>query len=77
MFTRGAYVRRERFCARTATSGGMDVNPRECMFCHDGLPVVRDEPVNLAFLAHLDRSPGCADEFNVWKGHMALDFRGD
>ena len=55
----------------------MQVNHRECMFCHGDLPVVRDEPVNLAFLSHLDRSGPCRDAFAAWSQHMQTDFKGD
>ncbi len=55
----------------------MDVNPRECLFCHDGLPVVTDEPVNMAFLLHLERSAPCDEAFEVWKDNMQVDFMGD
>ncbi len=54
----------------------MDVNPRECMFCHDGLPVVPNEPVNMAFLSHLERSDSCSDAFEAWTFHMQRDFLG-
>ena len=40
----------------------MQVNPRECMFCHADLPPVEGIPVNQAFLSHVDDSPGCQDE---------------
>ena len=55
----------------------MEVDPRECMFCHDGLPVVKDQPVNLAFLAHLESRRPCHQAFETWKHHMQKDFLGD
>ena len=55
----------------------METNPRECMFCHDGLPVRPDEPANLAFLAHIEDRTGCKDSFDVWVHNMQSDWIGD
>lgn len=54
----------------------MDVNPRECMFCHDDLPVRPDEPVNMAFLAHIERREPCRQDFDTWTHHMQKDYTG-
>lgn len=54
----------------------MDVNPRECMFCHDALPVRPDEPVNLAFQAHIQLREPCRQDFASWTHHMQRDFIG-
>jgi hypothetical protein len=54
----------------------MDFDPRECMFCHDGLPKIDGEPVNLAFLSHLRQNDDCADAFSVWTENMQTDFIG-
>jgi hypothetical protein len=55
----------------------MDVDPRQCMFCHDGLPPRDNEPANLAFLAHIEARPGCKDDFDAWTYHMQNDWIGD
>ncbi len=55
----------------------MEVNPRECMFCQADLPRVGGEPVNLAFLSHIDDSDSCRDAFEVWTVNMQTDFKGD
>jgi hypothetical protein len=54
----------------------MDVNPRECMFCHGDLPVRPDEPVNMAFLAHLETREACQDGFEAWTSNMQNDYIG-
>ncbi|MEA3136486.1 MAG: hypothetical protein QOJ26_1419 [Thermoplasmata archaeon] len=54
----------------------MDVNPRECMFCHGDLPVRPDEPVNMAFMAHLETREACQDGFAAWTDNMQRDFTG-
>lgn len=54
----------------------MDVNPRECMFCHDDLPVRPDEPVNMAFMAHLEGREPCRQDFDAWTHHMQKDYTG-
>lgn len=46
------------------------------MFCHEGLPVVKDEPVNLAFMSHVGGRPPCQDAFDVWRGNMQTDWLG-
>jgi hypothetical protein len=56
---------------------GMDVNPRICMFCQDDLPRRGEEPVNLAFMAHVETSGACREAFAVWRTHMQRDFLGD
>lgn len=67
--------------AKVITAGAqaraMDVNPRECMFCHDGLPVVQNEPVNLAFISHIEGRNECNDAFEAWKTNMQSDWIGD
>ncbi|MCA1818681.1 MAG: hypothetical protein ABR562_03750 [Thermoplasmatota archaeon] len=55
----------------------MHVNPRECMFCRDGLPERPNEPANLAFLAHIDDRAECKDAFDAWTYHMQSDWVGD
>lgn len=62
---------------RRAQPTGMQVNPRECMFCHDGLPEVRDQPVNLAFMDHIERRVPCRQAFDIWRSNMQTDFLGD
>jgi hypothetical protein len=54
----------------------MQADPRECMFCHDHLPVRPDEPANLAFLAHIEQRPPCREDFDVWTRHMQKDYLG-
>jgi hypothetical protein len=55
----------------------METNPRECLFCHADLPKVQDEPVNLAFLSHIEASDPCRDAFAAWTDNMQDDFKGD
>lgn len=55
----------------------MESNPRECMFCHDALPQRPDQPVNLAWMEHIETEEPCREEFEVWTTHMARDFLGD
>lgn len=56
----------------------MDVHHDECMFCKETLPgAAQDEPVNLAFMAHLDDHGPCQERFEVWTDNMATDFLGD
>ena len=47
------------------------------MFCHGDLPKVGNEPVNLAFMGHLEASGSCRDAFAAWTEHMHADFKGD
>jgi hypothetical protein len=54
----------------------MQTNPRECMFCHDDLPVRPDEPANLAFLAHIETRDPCRQDFDNWTHHMQKDYIG-
>ena len=54
----------------------MDTDPRECMFCHEGLPKVVDEPVNLAFMSHIGREDPCREAFEVWADNMQTDHLG-
>ncbi|MES2155247.1 MAG: hypothetical protein V4510_08955 [bacterium] len=54
----------------------MEPNPRECLFCHDDLPIVPGEPVNIAFLSHLERREECGEAFEVWKSNMQSDYLG-
>lgn len=54
----------------------MDVNPRVCMFCQDGLPVVPDEPVNIAFVRHIEARRRCRTDFDAWTHHMQRDYIG-
>lgn len=54
----------------------MDTNPRECLFCHSDLPVVAGEPVNMAFLSHIERRSDCNEAFGVWTDNMASDYLG-
>lgn len=54
----------------------METNPRECLFCHNGLPVVEDQPVNLAFLEHIDANEPCNQAFTVWTDNMQSDYLG-
>lgn len=54
----------------------MESNPRECLFCHDGLPVVEGEPVNMAFLNHIEGRDDCREAFGVWTDNMAQDYLG-
>jgi hypothetical protein len=56
---------------------GMETNPLECLFCHADLPKVQDEPVNLAFLSHIEASDPCRDAFAAWTDNMQDDFKGD
>lgn len=55
----------------------MDVDLQECMFCHEELPEVEDEPVNLAFMSHLEDREPCQDAFDAWTENMGSDFLGD
>ena len=55
----------------------MDTNPRECLFCHGDLPVKDGQPVNLAFLEHIEDQGPCREEFEVWTQNMGRDFLGD
>jgi hypothetical protein len=55
----------------------MIVEPRECMFCHDVMPKLEGQPVNLAFMAHLENEATCRDAFDAWTENMAADFKGD
>ena len=54
----------------------METNPRECMFCHGDLPVRPDEPVNQAFLAHLETRAPCRDGFEAWTTNRQTDYIG-
>lgn len=54
----------------------MDVNPRECLFCHGDLPVRPDEPANLAFMSHLEAKAPCRADFEVWTSNMQKDYIG-
>lgn len=56
-----------------------DFRVRECMFCHEGLPVDRESnyPENLAFMAHVETKEVCSDAFLAWRTNMADDFKGD
>jgi hypothetical protein len=55
----------------------MEINTRECMFCHGGLPVKEGQPVNLAFMEHIERLEPCREAFDVWRLHMQKDYQGD
>jgi hypothetical protein len=55
----------------------MDVDPLECMFCHEGLVETHETPVNLAFMAHLEEQAPCLKAFDVWRTNMAQDYLGD
>ncbi len=67
----------ERLSDTTARHVPMDVDTDECMFCHEELPEVADEPVNLAFMAHLQAREPCQDAFDNWSENMETDFLGD
>ncbi|MHB8633176.1 MAG: DUF7501 family protein [Thermoplasmatota archaeon] len=54
----------------------MYADPRECLFCHDGLPVVPDEPVNVAFLRHIEARQSCGRAFDAWRDNMQTDYIG-
>lgn len=54
----------------------MDVDPSECMFCHEGLPEAQDEPVNLAFMSHLEGREPCQKAFDAWRQNMETDYLG-
>jgi hypothetical protein len=54
----------------------MTTDPRVCMFCEDALPRRTDEPVNIAFLSHIEDRSDCDDAFQAWKGHIQTDFIG-
>ena len=54
----------------------METNPRECMFCHEGLPMKADQPVNLAWMEHIERQEPCRESFAVWTRNMQKDYIG-
>lgn len=55
----------------------MEIDTRECMFCHGGLPVKQDQPVNLAFMEHIEAREPCRDAFAAWTQNMQKDYQGD
>ncbi|MES2154719.1 MAG: hypothetical protein V4510_06240 [bacterium] len=55
----------------------MDVDNEECMFCHEEIAETADEPVHLAFMAHLQAREPCQDAFDNWSENMESDFLGD
>ena len=53
------------------------VRHRECLFCHTRLEADDDDPVNLAFVDHLEERPQCGSDFEQWSENMRSDFKGD
>ncbi len=66
----------QALCRTNDRTTAMEPNPRECLFCHDDLPIVPGEPVNIAFLSHLERREECGEAFEVWKSNMQSDYLG-
>ena len=54
----------------------MDVNPDECMFCHEDL-ADGETPSSLAFMAHVEGRGLCQQAFDLWRLNMASDYLGD
>lgn len=52
----------------------MPPDPDQCMFCQDGL---QTEPVNLAFMDHLEERADCQQAFDAWTTNMQTDWLGD
>lgn len=53
------------------------VHNRECLFCHKHLGATEENPVNLAFMDHIEGKPKCNEEFEQWTVNMQTDFKGD
>jgi hypothetical protein len=55
----------------------MEIDPSQCMFCHEGLDAGGDAPVNLAFMSHVEAREPCQQAFDTWRSNMATDYLGD
>jgi hypothetical protein len=59
-----------------AQAGGMEFQTDECMFCHSPLEMGED-PENLAFMGHVEKSTDCNKQFQNWVSNMQTDYKGD